>query len=65
MCFRQTGERLEDHFEFNQRVIAKDKAVSLFGASVSMSGKTAVIGAPYTSLGTNPNHGAAYVFGQR
>ena len=29
-----------------------------------MSGKTAVIGAPYTSLGTNLNQGAAYVFGQ-
>lgn len=51
--------------KFNQRVIAKDKAVSLFGASVSMSGKTAVIGVPYSSLGTNPNQGAAYVFGQR
>jgi hypothetical protein len=51
--------------KFNQRVIAKDKAVSLFGASASMSGKTAVIGAPYTSLGTNPNQGAAYVFSQR
>ena len=51
--------------KFNQKLIAKDKAASLFGASVSMSGKTAVIGAPYTSVGNNPSQGAAYVFGQQ
>jgi hypothetical protein len=51
--------------KFNQKLIAKDKAASLFGASVSMSGTTAVIGAPYTSVSNNPSQGAAYVFGQQ
>ena len=33
-----------------------------FGSSVSVSGNTIVIGAPYAGVGTNSNQGTAYVF---
>lgn len=49
--------------KFNQKLIAKDNAAGSFGLSVAVSGNTAVIGAPSTSLGKNTNQGAAYVFG--
>jgi hypothetical protein len=51
--------------KFNLQLVARDKAAGLFGASVAMSGKTAVIGAPSTSLGKNTNQGAGYVFGHQ
>jgi len=34
-----------------------------FGASVAVSGSTAVVGAPYHTVGSNAQQGAAYVFG--
>ena len=33
-----------------------------FGSSVSISGNTVVVGAPYAGVGTNANQGTAYVF---
>jgi FG-GAP repeat len=33
-----------------------------FGSSVSISGNTIVVGAPYAGVGVNPNQGTAYVF---
>lgn len=33
-----------------------------FGYSVAVSGKTAVVGAPYHQVGSNADEGAAYVF---
>ena len=51
--------------KFNRKLIAEDKAAGAFGASVGISGKTAVIGAPATSLGKSTNQGAAYVFGEQ
>jgi hypothetical protein len=33
-----------------------------FGFSVAISGGTAIVGAPYDDVGTNPNQGSAYVF---
>jgi hypothetical protein len=37
-------------------------AYDRFGTSVSISGETAVVGAPQADVGTNVNQGAAYVF---
>jgi hypothetical protein len=34
-----------------------------FGSSLSMSGTTVVVGAPYATVGSNRNQGKAYVFG--
>jgi hypothetical protein len=35
-----------------------------FGFSAFCSSSSIVVGAPYTSVGTNPEEGAAYVFGR-
>jgi hypothetical protein len=51
--------------KFNQKLLARDKAAHYFGQSLFLSGETAVIGAPGTSLGKNTSQGAAYVFGQQ
>jgi hypothetical protein len=52
-------------FEPNLSVTGSDSAASdAFGYSVSLSGKTAVIGAPFHAVEGNANQGAAYVFGQ-
>jgi len=46
-----------------QKLTASDMAVAdLFGWSVSISGDTAIVGAPKLSSVDNPNSGAAYVF---
>ena len=41
---------------------ADGAAYDLFGCSVSLSGTTALIGAPYHEVGSNTYQGAAYVF---
>jgi len=38
------------------------EATDLFGHSVTISGDTVVIGAPYDDVGSNDNQGSAYVF---
>jgi hypothetical protein len=46
-----------------QKVIAGDgEAGDGFGYSVAVSGNTALVGAPYVSVGGNANQGAVYVF---
>jgi hypothetical protein len=45
------------------KLVAADGAPSsLLGASVSISGDTALIGAPYADIGSNPDQGAAYIY---
>lgn len=45
------------------KLVASDGAPSsLLGASVSISGDTALIGAPYADIGGNTDQGAAYIF---
>jgi hypothetical protein len=45
------------------KIIAADGTPNCrFGTSVSISGDNAVVGAPYSTVGFNPNQGAAYIF---
>ena len=44
------------------KLTASDSAASFFGWSVSISGNTVVIGAPYATVGGNSEQGTAYVF---
>lgn len=48
-----------------QKLVADDGAADdAFGFSVSISGNTILIGAPYATIGGNGGRGAAYVFAQ-
>jgi hypothetical protein len=58
--FLQSGTTWSQQAEMT----ASDGAVAdLFGASVSISGSTALVGAPWHTVGENQDQGAAYVFG--
>lgn len=47
------------------KLVATDAATTgSFGFSVALSGTTAVVGSPFSSVGANSNQGATYVFGQ-
>ncbi|MGZ5529524.1 MAG: FG-GAP repeat protein, partial [Limisphaerales bacterium] len=55
----QTG----DQFSQQQQLAAGDGAAfDQFGAAVAMSGDTAVVGAPYDTVGANFHQGSVYVF---
>jgi len=46
-----------------QKVLAPDgEAQDSFGMSVAFDGNTAIVGAPYDSIGSNESQGSAYVF---
>lgn len=48
-----------------QKLVADDGTVGdAFGFSVSISGDTILVGAPYATIGANGGQGAAYVFNQ-
>ncbi|CAN5212122.1 hypothetical protein BH10ACI1_BH10ACI1_23230 [soil metagenome] len=54
---------IDPTFVQRQKLAASDGASGdLFGASVAISGNTAVIGAPENDFNNNQNQGAAYVF---
>ncbi|HEX8372001.1 MAG TPA: hypothetical protein VF585_04425 [Chthoniobacterales bacterium] len=47
----------------NAKLIASDHApIDSFGGSVSISGSTGLVGAPFDTVGANNNQGSAYVF---
>jgi hypothetical protein len=52
-----------DQFTQQQQLIAVDgAALDQFGGAVAISGDTAVVGAPYDSVGANSHQGSVYVF---
>ena len=58
-----TAAGLPDGLVQVAKLVAADGAPSsLLGASVSISGDTALIGAPYADIGSNPDQGAAYIY---
>jgi hypothetical protein len=51
--------------QFNAELTASDGMPNAeFGASVGVSGTAAVVGAPFATIGSNLDQGAAYVFGK-
>lgn len=59
--FAQNGTAWNQQAELT----ASDGALAYgFGSAVAVNGSTAVVGAPFTTVGGNTNQGAAYAFGQ-
>ncbi len=60
--FTETGPAWGSMTETAKLTVSTGKAGDQFGWSVSISGNTVVVGAPYVAFGSNDSQGAAYVF---
>ena len=57
------SSRTSDQFSQQQQLTAADgAALDQFGAAVAISGDTAIVGAPYDTVGANFHQGSVYVF---